>query len=421
VFAAVTASAATELTLADAIREALERNPAVRLERIRVEEAEADYRAARAGLFPRLSANAYSNRLSPHRLNPLGGSSALPLYERENFAGLSARQLLYDGRTRAQRDGAHAAMAAQQAGRAASESDIVYQVTQAHYRVLEARALVQAAENAAARAREFETLTRVLFDAGKVTRLDLLKAQSGRLDAAAGVTRARELEGVANALLAATLGRDTADFHVAGELPQALDPPPPEPEALATASAQNPELRRARHQVAQAEHGAQAARGARHPTLSAQGTYGYRERDLGGGAEEWTAGVFLELPLFDGGAIGAGIAKAEAALVQRREAEHGARLALESQLRQSLSAWRTALADADSTAHRLAAAQESTRAAEVLYRAGKATALDVLGAQADLARAESDRAQALAAYAAARANTERLLGPAPAASAGEQP
>jgi len=419
--AAYAAAPAVELTLPEAIGQALERNPAVRNERSRVLEVEADYRATRAGLFPRLSASGYYNRLAPDRLNPAGAITPLPLYERESYAGLSARQLLYDGRTLAQREAAQQAVAAQQAGMAASESDIVYLVTQAYYRVLEARALMQAAQDAAARAREFEALTRVLFDAGKVTRLDLLKAQSGRLDAEAAVTRASELDGVANVLLAAAIGREAPDFRVTGELAGAVEPSPPQQTALATAVAQNPELKRQRHQIGQAEHNVRAARGARHPILSAQGGYGYRDRDIGGGADEWTAGVFLEIPLFDGGLTGAGIAKAEAVLTQRREAERATRLAIESQLYQALSAWRTAQADADSAAQRIATSREAARAAEVLYRAGKATALDVLTAQTDLARAVSDRAQALAAYAVARANTERLLGKAPTDNAGDQP
>jgi outer membrane protein TolC len=411
-----------ELSLSVAIAEALARSPTAGIERGRVDEAEADYRAARAGLLPRLSASAYYNRLDPDRLSPGGGAvTAGPLFAREGFAGLVARQLLYDGRTRAVRDAARDAVASQRAGLASSQADVVYQVTQSYYRVLEARALIRAAEDAAARAREFETLTAVLFEAGKVTRLDLLKARSGRLDGEAASTRARELETAANALLAAAIGREAPDFRVDGVLPGALEPPPPEPAALAAALVGNPDLERLRRQVAQAERSAVAARGARHPTLSLQGGYAYRDRDIVGGADEWTAGVFLELPLFDGGAIAAGAAKATAALDQRREAERAARLDLASQLRQALSAWRTALADAESAAQRIATNRESASAAEALYGAGKATALDVLAAQADLARAESDRAQALAAYAVARAATDRLAGASPAQAAGERP
>lgn len=194
------AAPAEELTLAAAIVEARERNPATGIERSRVVETEADYRAARAGLLPQLSASGYWNRLDTERLSPAGAVTSSPLFAREGFAGILARQLIYDGRARSLRSAAGEAVAAQRAGLASSEADVVYLVTQSYYRVLEARALVRAADNAAARAREFEALTSVLFDAGKVPRLDFLKARSGRLDAEAAGIRARELETAANAL-----------------------------------------------------------------------------------------------------------------------------------------------------------------------------------------------------------------------------
>ena len=102
--------------------------------------------------------------------------------------------------------------------------------------------------------------------------------------------------------------------------------------------------------------------------------------------------------------------KAELALAQRREDERWTRLQLELRVREGLSAWRTAMAEVEATTMRVETNRESVQAAEGLYRAGKATALDALTAQADLTRAAAELAQARAAYAAARAQVERLLG-----------
>jgi outer membrane protein TolC len=403
----------TVIGLPAAIDEALSRNPAAGIGQSRLIQAEADYRVARAGLLPRLTASGYYNRLSPDRLGLGSTATPSPLYERESFAGLSARQLLYDGSTRTKSEAARVAVAARQAGLDTTAADIAYQVTQSWFRVLEARALIRAAREAAVRAREFEMLARVLFDSGKATRLDMLKASSARLDAEAAMTRAEELDAAAHTLLTAAMGRETPDFQINGRLPSEVVPPLPEQAALSEALVRNPVLRQLQHQVAQAELNLEVARGSRHPTISLQGSVGNRERNIGGNANEWTAGVFLDLPIYDGGMIGAGIVKAEAVLTEGREAERAARIDLESQLRQTLSAWRAAQANVASTTERIETGRESVRAAEGLYRAGKATALDVLTAQADLARAEADRAQALAAYAVARANTDRLLGKTP--------
>ncbi len=410
----------TELGLSAAIAEALARHPAAGIGRSRLAQAEADYRAARAGPLPRLTASSYYNRLSSSRLSPAGLVTLSPLYERESYAGMSVRQLLYDGGTRAKGNAAREAMAARQFGLDATRTDIVYRVTESYYRVLEARTLGQAAQEALTRAREFEALTGALFSAGKVTRLDLLKASGARLDAETALTRAQELETARHALLVAAIGREMPDFRVEGELPNEALPPVAEQAALAEALARNPELRQLQRQIVQAELSLKAARGVRYPTISVQGGYGNRARDISGNAYEWTAGIFLDLPLFDGGSIGAGIAKAEAALIEWREAERAGRIDLEAQLRQAVSAWRMARADATSAAARIETGRESARTAEGLYRAGKATALDVLTAQTDLARAEADRAQALAAYAIAQASTDRLLGKNPT-DTGEKP
>jgi len=410
----------TALGLPAAIAEALVRNPVAGIAQSRLAQAEADYRTARAGLLPRLAASGYYNRLNPDRLGPVSAATTSPLYEREIFVGLSVRHLLRDGSTRSKGEAARETVAVRQAGLDTVATDIAYQVIQSWYRVLEARALAQAAQEAMARAREFEKLARVLFDAGKTTRLDLLKASSARLDAATALTRTEELETTAQVLLTAAMGRESPDFQVDGALPSEVGPPLPEPVALAEARAQNPELRQFQHQITQAERNLDAARGARQPTVSLQGGVGNRDRNIGGNANEWTAGIFLELPLYDGGAIDAGVAKTQAALSEAREAERGARIDLESRLRQALSVWRTAEADTTLAVERIGVVSESARAAESLYRAGKATALDVLTAQADLARAEADRSQALAAYAVARASADRLLGKSPIVT-GEKP
>mgnify|MGYP003481784964 FL=1 len=79
-------------------------------------------------------------------------------------------------------------------------------------------------------------------------------------------------------------------------------------------------------------------------------------------------------------------------------------------MKDALRAWRTALNDARAGAKLVEANSESLKAAEVLYRSGKATALDVLTAQADLARAEGAQVRAAADYAVARYAVARLVG-----------
>jgi len=409
---AVQARAAGTLTLQEAAGAAIEHNPSVGIERHKLRQLEAEYRAARAGLLPHLSASASYFRFDPDRL-AMSTQSGGGLFEREMFGGVGLSQLLFDGKTNALRKAADKAAEAQDAQVAASKNLVAWQASNAFIQVLESRALLQAAEQAVQRARSFEAMTAAYFDAGKVTRLDLLHARSGRLEAEASVTRARELGETGMAVLAAVIGREESDFTVEGRLPSVVPQVPPDSVLIDAAMSRNPDMQRLKKMSDRAVFTADAARGARYPAITAKAGWGYRDRDLGGGAGEWSAGVQLDLSLFDGGVIGAGVARADAALAESREAERSVRLAVQSQLRRELSAWRRAAADLRAAEESIAAARESLDAAEALYRVGKATALDVLTAQQELAVAENRRAVALAAYASARAGVELLTGSAP--------
>jgi outer membrane protein len=404
-----TAQAIEALSLQDVIREALERNPSVGMERQKLLQLEADYRAARAGLLPHLSASASYNRLDPERLS-MTGQSGVSLYERDAYGGIGLSQLLFDGKTNAMRKAAAMAAGSQEAQVVSAENIAAYQASKAFIQVLESRALMQAAEQATQRARVFEAMTGAYFDAGKVTRLDLLQARSGRLEAEASLVRAQELGRSGMALLAAVIGRERLDFTVDGRLPAAVPPIPPDSMALEAAMARNPDMQRSKKQVDRAGYTADAARGALYPSISAKAGLGYRDRDIGGGAREWTAGLQLDLPIYQGGALHAGIAKANAALAESRESVRSVRLSVQSQLRRELSAWRTAAANVRSAEEGITAARESLDAAQALYRVGKATSLDILTAQLDLSRAETERAGALAGYAIARAGVDLLIG-----------
>ena len=107
------------------------------------------------------------------------------------------------------------------------------------------------------------------------------------------------------------------------------------------------------------------------------------------------------------------MARAQARLTQAQETRRALELDIGTQVRDVLGAWRTALSDARAATRLVETDREALAAAETLYRAGKATALDVLSAQADLARAEGAQVTALADHAGAQARLARLTGTPP--------
>lgn len=292
-----------------------------------------------------------------------------------------------------------------------TREETVYRVSQAFSRALDARDTVRVAASTLKRQQAFEALTTDFFKAGKTTRLDALKAEAARLDAERVLANAREAEKMALVSLAQAIGLSPGlAFSVEGELPGRFEEPSPDDEMLRTAVARNPDVKQAQLQVAQAEESLRSAQAARKPELALLGSYGYRERDIGGSAPEWIVGLAGTWTLYDGGALPAQSEKARARLNQAREAGRIVELGVQTQVKDALRAWRTALNDARASAKLVEANSESLKAAEVLYRSGKATALDVLTAQADLARAEGAQVHAAADYAVARHAVARLVG-----------
>jgi outer membrane protein TolC len=406
------------LTLEQCVALALERNPAIAIEQERLHVAEADHAVARSVLLPRLSGSASYNRLEPDRLSPAGlvlpGATSPQLFVEESFAGLRLRQVVIDGRSWPAARAAAKGIDAQRSNVAASRSETVFLVTLAYARLVEAQNLVGIAQEAHTRQTAFEKLTSDFYDAGKVARLDKLRAESQRLDAERALVAAVESESLAQQQLLRTLGvTEDRPVRATDELRRTLEPSPSEASVLSSAFAGNPHIERLAAQAHQADAAVWAARGEHLPELSLQATYGYRRRDIGGGAGEYTVGAFLEFPLFSGLATKAVVERANA---RRREID-AARRAFEDQLRvdvrQALTSWRIAAESARFAATSVEMNRESLAAATSLYQSGKATALDVLTAQSDLTRAQGLLVQAFGDYAIAQASVERVTGKMP--------
>ncbi|MHB8879191.1 MAG: TolC family protein [Myxococcaceae bacterium] len=403
------------LTLPQCLDIAAASSPLVGVERERLAQAEADYLAARAVWFPRLTGSAFLQGLNGDRLGVmLPGSPPPSLYAREAFAGIRARQTVFDGlRMFAGPAAASQGVAAGRLGLETAGADAVFLTVQGFVRLLEAQGLVTVAGQALERQRAFEEQIVAQLQAGRGSRLDQLKAKAQRLDAERGEVAARETLQLAQALLKRALGLESpGPVRAAGELSADLPQPPAEAALLERARELNPDLRRLAAQREQSRQSVRVARASYFPELSLQGAYGYRDRDVGGGAQEWSAGVFLDWSLFEGFATLGQVGKAEARERELAQTARALELQVATELVDALTSWRTAAAAAVSTAAAEDANREAVEAAAGLHQAGRVGVLDVLTSQADLARAQANRIQALGDLALAAARLERLAGPA---------
>jgi outer membrane protein TolC len=395
-----------EIGLDAAVEAARAAAPALLAERQRLAAAEADRSAATGALLPRVQASGTWTWLDDGRL---GATGPLPLYAEERLATLRGRQVLFDWRAFSGRLAAGRTADAAGAAVAAAEGDAVLGATIGWVRLAQAEELARVTAAALARARAFEEMSAAFATAGRGSNLDPLRARSSRLEAERTALAAREAVPVAGARLGQVIGRGAgAALRTDGRWPEAVAPPSDDGALLARALGASPDLARADALASAARAAASGARGTWLPEVAAVATWGWRERDVGGSADEWTAGVTLDWTLFEGGAGRAGTARADARLAELEAVRRGLRLQLEGDVLEALAAWRTAAAGLAAAREGLAAANEARDTATALFRSGRATSVDVLGAEADLQRAEAAVIGALGDLVTARARALRL-------------
>ncbi len=411
------------LTLEDCLALARQHNPVLGASREKISEMVADFDAARSKFFPRLTLLSYYQRLEPNRLSPGGASTNQTLFGQEGLASLTGKQLVFDGlKTYHNTRAAALGKKAQQQEVARTSDDVVYQVSEAFYRLMEAKEDVKVAAEALKERQEFLELTEAFFKAGKITRVDALKARSQMLEAEQGQVEAANAVRLAQEILARTLGvEDKGVLDIRGRLPRDFVRASDFNSLWAKAEAANPEIKRLNLELDQSQALVKAARGGFFPEVNLQGAVGMRGRDVGGRKEEYLAGVYLEYPFFEGGLTRAQVAKAASQYRQLQEKKRDILDALRVDL---MNGWKTqedGRKGVEAARQNVIASEEAYNSALALFRVGKATGLDVLTAEIELTRARLSLIRYQVAYEIGRAKIAQIISVGSTEAAGSGP
>lgn len=411
------ATAATRLSLAEAVHLALRDSPALQGSRADARAAGALVRSARADTRPQVTATTY---LSDSTMNSIlttppgvpgpGNIYGVPATKHADQDVMLMVPLLTGGRLAAEVRSARAGAAAAATDVRSMELDVALQVETSYWQALFARQNVSAFDERVRDADERLRLEQVSFDAGKIPRLDLLRAQAYSADANQSLTNSRRdadlalvdlstaigLPADAPLVLTDSLGFQPETSAPAGRLARALDA--------------RPDLLAAKQRVQAAEAEVERTRALGRPQV-----YGVAMGDLWatsgshrhGGA---TLGVTVGLPLWDGGLRRADREQAQARLARARADEAAARLRVESDVRRAGLELDAASQNVTTSQSAVAAAKEQYRLAQLRYESGKAIQVEVLDALNALTRARLNRIQALADHAIARDRLARAMG-----------
>jgi len=345
--------------------------------------AEAQYRAARASLdsarsafFPSLSAAASRTR----------SDNAVGLAPGTNYAATASLAWEIDvwGRIRRNVDSGEARLQASAADLAAARLSSQALLAQSYVALRASDLQLALLARTVAAYERFLELTRHRQRAGVASPLDVAQAETQLATVQAQRIDLANQRAQTEHALAVLTGRPPAALSLA--IAAALPTLPATPSLLpSTLLEQRPDIIAAERRVAAANAQIGVAEAAWFPVLSLGGSLGYRNASLDRlfdlPSRFWSLGPSLAMTLIDGGGRSAALALAAAGYEQTVASYRQTVLTAFQEVEDNLGAARLLEQEAAAQARALAAARRTREIAEQQYRAGIASALNVVTAQ----------------------------------------
>lgn len=308
--------------------------------------------------------------------------------------------------------------------RQATRSSVALQARQHFYEVVRAVKLVEVNDRALQLAQDNERRVRVLFEVGSVSRSDLLKAQVQTAQSQLDSLGARHSLLVQRNALAGFIGVEESRL---GDVDTLLTVAPVEYDEAAVlreAEENRPDLKAARTAVQAARTGMWAARLQWLPYVTVSGsavfdpfsdTKTFDEDGIPTSAHSeydrrLSGSVALRWDFLDGLSKSASNAAARARLARAEDAHEVLRRNLAGEVHQATLTYQQALASERLANTAMASAAENMKLIQQKYNVGSSTILDLIDAQVQLQRAESQLVSALAVIRVAEARLDQVRG-----------
>lgn len=367
---------------------------------------------ARAGLVPEIDGNATAQRTRRSQNAPLrvGGPNQ---YSSDQMGASAAYEIDLWGRLRnlaaGAGDRAQASAADLRSMRLSLQADLADDYLT--LRGLDAqRRLLESTAAAYARALQ---LTQILHDGGAATGLDVARARTQLSTAKAQISDVGAQRALMEHAVAALVGESASTFSLA-PVDTALPQPRVAVSAPSTLLQRRPDIAAAERRAAAANADVGVARAAFFPALTLDGSAGWQ---TGGGISllsapntYWMVGPQLVGAIFDGGRRKAGVQASRAAFDQASANYRGAVLNAFRDVEDQMALANRLAVEAKDQTDAVTAARRTEELANIRYRQGVATYLDVVSAQTAALAAEQAVIQLTTRRLQASVNLTRALG-----------
>lgn len=393
---------------------ALDNSPVILQARERLREQEGIIVEVKSAALPNAYLNSSYRKVDENLVQGFGSDQSW------NIA-LEVRQNLFTG------GGVTAALDAQKYVRQSALLDLRATVDQVlldvrtrYYDLLLARESIEVQEQNVRLLREQLETARNRFDAGSVSRFEVLRSEVELANAQPALIRARNGFRIAIDELRRAIGYIKTDENNLRKTPEflgELEFTPVEYElesALVAAQERRPELARLAALADAREAGVRVARADRYPDLALVGGYELQKANnserFDDSRDGWVIGLQSSWAIFDGRATTGRIIQARSQLRQAELAVAEQRLTIEVEVRRAISSLQEASELAEAAQKVVEQAEESLRLADARYSAGSATQLDVLQSRVALTQARTNQLEANYSYLVAVATVQKAIG-----------
>jgi outer membrane protein TolC len=435
------------LTLQESIDIAMTENLSMKTAEEKVETAKQKVNEARAAFMPVVSASgsytyfgelptmefdfdASMLGLSPELMQMMGGGQdqpqaqeqeseppEIPMGEEDTYqVGVSIQQPIFTwGKIYNNYKQSRLSLEASKQEFEATRQQVVLDVTTAFYGVLLTEKLVKVTEMAVSQVEAHVKIAQDLVDAGVATNFDLLRAKVQLANINSQLIRIRNALKLSKNGLKNAIGMDLdAQIGVGGELtyhPLDLNLA----ELLESAMADRPELKQLQLQELIGEKFVSLAKAGNKPSLALVGNYDYQSNaetpgDIFDGDEwknTWNITLALQIPIFDGLATRARVKQAKSGLRQIQIGKEQLSDGIDLEVRVAFFGFQESKELLKAQEETVQQAEESLRIANLRYRNGMITNVELMDAELAFTQAQTNRFNALHDYAVAIARLEK--------------
>jgi outer membrane protein len=373
------------LTLQQALERALEVNTTVGRARAQIGFADEQRRLLLSNLFPRVNFSGATIENSKNVVLGTGADAPTILPSSDWNSRIVVSQPIYAGnRERRAYEQAKIGVELARQGEEQTEDQILLRVASNYLAVVDADLLIDVEQKNIALAERRRKQASEFYQAGEVTKVDVLRADTAIKAAQRALASAQQQRETA-------VGRLRIDLNLDGDVPvrapeRLLPAVPAEGQLIETALARRPEMDQAEANVHIAELEVRKQRGFYLPTVTFDA--GYIDQKSAFPASRYGYGAFrFNIPVFQSGEVEARIAGARQQEIEARLAFDETRLTVKEDVRKSLIDLKAAETNLTLAREQLNAAQAEYDQAFELYRAQEATSLDVAVSETSLADA----------------------------------